>query len=98
MFRRSSTPYWGSSFRVLTSAAALSVVVASAGPAMAFLKPPMTLDLVTAVEGYPVERHYYLLRFPTIILPGGLRQLFVTARTLERGTGGILPTIRKIDS
>jgi hypothetical protein len=56
MSRQSSTPYWGSSFRLLTSAAALSVVVASAGPAMAF---PMTLDAVTAVESYPVERHYY---------------------------------------
>jgi hypothetical protein len=57
MSRQSSTPYWGSSFRLLTSAAALSVVVASAGPAMAF---PMTLDAVTAVEGYPVVRHYYI--------------------------------------
>ena len=64
MFRQSSTPYWGSSFRLLTSAAALSVVVASAGPAMAFIKPPMNLDIVTAVEGYPVERHYYIS--PTI--------------------------------
>ena len=64
MFRQSSTPYWGSSFRLLTSAAALSVVVASAGPAMAFIKPPMTLDIVTAEEGYPVERHYYIS--PTI--------------------------------
>lgn len=64
MFRQSSTPVWGSSFRLLTSAAALSVVVASAGPAMAFIKPPMTLDIVTAEEGYPVERHYYIS--PTI--------------------------------
>ena len=64
MFRQSSTPYWGSSFRLLTSAAALGVVVTSAGPAMAFIKPPMTLDIVTAEEGYPVERHYYIS--PTI--------------------------------
>ena len=57
MFRQSSTPYWGSSFRSLTSAAAFSVVLASVGPAMAF---PTTLDAVTAVEGYPFVRHYYI--------------------------------------
>jgi len=60
MFRQSSTPYWGSSFRSLTSAAAFSVVLASVGPAMAFIKMPMMLDAVTAAEGYPVERHYYV--------------------------------------
>jgi hypothetical protein len=60
MLRQSSTPYWGSSFRSLTSAAAFSVVLASVGPAMAFIKMPMMLDAVTAAEGYPVERHYYI--------------------------------------
>jgi hypothetical protein len=60
MFRQSSTPYWGSSFRSLTSATAFSVVLASVGPAMAFIKMPMMLDAVTAAAGYPVERHYYI--------------------------------------
>jgi hypothetical protein len=54
MSRQSSTPYRGSTFRSLTGAVALGAVMALVSPALA----SVTLDAVTAVEGYPVERNY----------------------------------------
>ena len=72
MFRQSSTPYWGSSFRSLTSAAAFSVVLASVGPAMAFIKMPMMLDAVTAAEVIQSKDTIISLpRFPAFLRPAG---------------------------
>ena len=58
MYRQCSTPNWSSSFRSLTSAAALGVVMASVSPALAYGPASVSLDAVTAVEGYPVGRNY----------------------------------------
>ena len=56
MYRQSSTPYWGSSFRSLAVAAALGVLVTSVGPAAAGLWPRGAVprwDGCNQMSGYP---------------------------------------------
>jgi hypothetical protein len=65
MYRQSSTPYWGFSFRALAGAAALGVLVTSVGPAAAGLWPRgavLRLDGCNQRSGYPVclpDPRYY---------------------------------------
>jgi hypothetical protein len=57
---QSPTPCRSHSFRSMMCAAAFGLVVASASPALASISSSMTLDAVTAAEGYPIVRNYYV--------------------------------------